>query len=347
MEGLSTTIIFGNSIIAYLTAFVVMLVIWIAFLLLQRIVIVRIKAWTRHTVSDIDDALVGMIQNIPTWVVVFASFSFATKTLALPPFILSTLNTLALIAIAYALVRSIQHIIDYLVKRQVRKEEDAGAEAAWGYVAMLAKIALWVLAALVVLATMGFNVTSILAGLGVVGVAVGFALQKILSDLFSSFAIYFDKPFQVGDLITVGEHSGTVERIGIKTTRLRTLQGEELVVSNEEMTSARVQNFRKLAERRVEFHFGILYETPFKKVQKVPAMVEEIISSIDTVRFDRVHFAALGDSALDFEVVYHVLSKSYIAKMNAQHTINMALMERFSKEKIGFAYPTHTVHMAK
>jgi small-conductance mechanosensitive channel len=203
---------------------------------------------------------------------------------------------------------------------------------------------LWVLGGLFILSNLGIEVTSLIAGLGIGGIAVAFALQGILSDLFSSFSIYFDKPFRIGDFIVIGTDSGIVERIGIKSTRIRTLQGEELVVSNAELTTARVQNFKKMQERRIVTNFGITYETDAQLLRQVKSVVQDIFGCIDGAKLDRVFFTTFGDSALQYEVVYFVSSSEYAEFLRVQEEFNIALFEKFAELGIDFAYPTQTIY---
>jgi len=212
---------------------------------------------------------------------------------------------------------------------------------------IIIKIILWIIGLLLILSNLGINITSLVAGLGIGGIAIALALQNILSDLFSSFAIYFDKPFKVGDFIIIGKDMGTVEQIGIKTTRLRALQGEQIVISNQELTSARIQNFKKLSERRVAFELGVVYGTPDDKMKKIPELIEKIIKETKDTRFDRSHFKSFGDFALIFETVYYITSGEYLDYMNAQQEIGLKIKEKFSTEEIEFAYPTQTLFLNK
>ncbi len=201
--------------------------------------------------------------------------------------------------------------------------------------------------ACLVLDNLGVNITTLVAGLGVGGIAIALAVQNILSDVFCSVAILVDKPFQVGDFIIVGDMMGTVEKIGIKTTRVRSLSGEQLVFSNADLVNSRIRNYKRMQERRVVFSFGVIYQTPADKLEHIPAMVKEIIESVDQARFDRTHFKQFGDSSLDFECVYYVLSRDYNLYMDIQQKINLELFTRFEKEGIEFAYPTRTLYISK
>ncbi|MCK5590629.1 MAG: mechanosensitive ion channel family protein, partial [Candidatus Pacebacteria bacterium] len=173
------------------------------------------------------------------------------------------------------------------------------------------------------------------------------AFQNILEDLFSSFAILFDKPFKVGDFIVVGEHKGVVQKMGIKTTRLKSTGGEEIVISNKELTSARLQNFKKMKERRIGFNFGVTYETPTGKLKAIPGTVKDIIDSIEKARFDRSHFTQFDDSALTFETVYYVTTSDYVVYRDIQQEINLRIKELFEKDGIDMAYPTQTIYLNK
>ncbi|MDE2314346.1 MAG: mechanosensitive ion channel family protein [Elusimicrobia bacterium] len=207
--------------------------------------------------------------------------------------------------------------------------------------------AVWIGIAAFILENMGVNITTAVAGLGIGGVAIALAAQQILGDLFSSFVIFVDKPFKVGDFIVVDGLMGTVEHVGIKTTRLRSLGGEMLVMANSDLTKSRLHNYQQMTQRRVIFGFGVTYQTPVDKMRAIPGMVREIFSSLDKAKLDRVNFKDFGDSSMDFEVVYYVLSPDYGLYMNIQESINLAMLERFTEEKIDFAYPTRTVFLAR
>ena len=206
---------------------------------------------------------------------------------------------------------------------------------------------LWAIAIIIVLSNFGYNVSTLAAGLGIGGIAIAFAFQAILGDIFASFSIYFDKPFKIGDFILIGNDMGTVKHIGIKTTRIQTLQGQELIVSNKELTETRVHNYKKMERRRISFTFGVEYDTKLKKLEKILEIVKEIFKKIKIADLDRVHFKQFGDFSLNFEVVYYVNKPDYLEYMDTQQEINFALKERFEKESIEFAFPTQTIYVNK
>ena len=177
------------------------------------------------------------------------------------------------------------------------------------------------------------------------GIAVALAVQNILGDLFASLSITLDKPFAIGDFIVVDDFEGDVEDIGLKSTRVRSLSGEELIFSNADLLSSRIRNYKRLEKRRISFDFGVVYGTGVDHLKQIPQMVEEIISPMENVQFERVHLKTLGDSALEYSVVYHVLVPEYASYLDIQQTINLELYERFEKLGIEFAYPTQTVRI--
>ncbi|HKK08681.1 MAG TPA: mechanosensitive ion channel family protein, partial [Gemmatimonadota bacterium] len=190
-----------------------------------------------------------------------------------------------------------------------------------------------------------FQIKTLLAGLGVGGIAVALAVQTILGDLFASLSIVLDKPFVIGDFLAVGEHTGTVEQIGIKTTRIRSLSGEQLVFSNADLLSSRIRNYGRMRERRAVFTVGVTYGTPPGTARRIPDLIREALAEHDEVRVDRCHFKAFGDSALIYETVYYVSDPAYNLYMDIQQEVNLELMRLFAEEGIEFAYPTRTVHL--
>lgn len=224
-----------------------------------------------------------------------------------------------------------------------RGRDDPSRVSSFGILSIAAQVAVWSLALLVALQNLGFEITALVAGLGIGGIAIAFALQNILGDIFCSVAIILDKPFAVGDFIIVGEQMGTVENIGIKTTRVRSIWGEQIVFSNADLTSSRIRNYKRMKERRITFALGVVYETPADKLERIPGIIRETIASIPLTRFDRAHFKQYGDFALSFEIVYYVLNPEFNVYMDIQQKINLALFRRFKEENIQFAYPTQEI----
>ena len=215
-------------------------------------------------------------------------------------------------------------------------------------VTLAARLLLIVIAIIIILDNIpGVQITALMASLGIGGVAIALAVQNILSDLFASLSIILDKPFVLGDFIIVDEYMGVVEYIGLKTTRIRSLSGEELVFANNDLLKSRIRNYRRMAERRVVFSLGVTYQTPFAQLKAIAGWIETIIKEQGTVRFDRAHFQAFGDSALRFEVVYYMRDPDYNRYMDTQQAINLAIHQKFEAEGVVFAYPTQTIHLAE
>lgn len=312
-------------------------------------ILARLRSLSEKTTTDVDDVVIGAVASIRLWVYTIIAAYVAITLFAIPGWAQITLDAVLYVAVIWQLVEVALQFVRYGTKRMVEKDEDGDGEVdpnaatASDMINLIARIVLYVFGAIFVLSNLGIEVTSLIAGLGIGGIAIAFALQGILSDLFASFSIYFDKPFRIGDFIVIGSDMGTVEKIGIKTTRLRTLQGEELVVSNAELTTARVQNFKKMEERRIVTEFGITYETSAENLRAVNGIVKEIVDRVDGIRFDRVHFKTFGDSALIFELVYYVTSDDYVQYMDGQEQLNLELFDAFAQKGIDFAYPTQTL----
>ena len=206
---------------------------------------------------------------------------------------------------------------------------------------------IYIFAFLIILYVLKIDLSGVVVGLGVGGIAIAFALQNVLSDAFSAFSIYFDKPFEIGDFIVVGDYSGVVKKIGMKSTRVQLLQGEELVLANSELTKSSVRNFKKMKKRRIVFNLGVTYDTPSKKLEKIPEIITKIIDEIELSEPDRVHFKEYGDFSLNFEIVYYMKSGDYTKYMDTQQEINFKIKKAFEKEGIEMAFPTQTIFLNK
>ena len=229
-----------------------------------------------------------------------------------------------------------------LIDRYVDVKSDDRSGGVFGTVA---EGVIWMIIGLLILSNLGIDVSGLMTSLGVGGIAVALAAQSVLGDLFASLSIVLDKPFEPGDFIQVGDQAGTVKRIGLKTTRVTALQGEELVFSNTDLLSSRIQNYRRMRERRVVLEVGLLYTTSLSAIKEVPGVLEEAIRATEGARFDRAHFKRFGDSALIFEAVYYIDTGDYAAFMDRQQAINMALLDSLRKRKLEFAFPTRTLHL--
>lgn len=231
-------------------------------------------------------------------------------------------------------------------RRRTALEHDRAAVGSLGIIGFVLRTLVWGLVLLLTLDNLGIDVTTLVAGLGVGGIAVALAVQNVLGDLFASLSITLDKPFVVGDFLILGECLGTVEHIGIKSVRLRSLSGEQIIIANTDLLKSRVRNYGRMVERRVEFTLGVTYETPRDKLRKIPKLIESAVKSEERTRFDRSHFAKYGDFSLDFQTVYFVLSADFNEYMDIQQRLNFAIHEAFERESIEFAYPTRKLWLA-
>ena len=352
IEQLQAFSFWNNTGYDYALALVILIASVIVLKIFQVVILSRLRKLAKKTKTDLDDVLIDVFTSLkPPFYFVIAVY-IGIKVLTLPDLLTKIVDIVFLIVIVYEIVHGIQKIIDYSIRKLLEKNDDKKAEKQYSEamlkaLSMIIKISLWVIAIVLILSNLGINVTSLIASLGIGGIAIALALQGILSDTFSSFSIYVDKPFQMGDYITVGADSGTVEKIGLKSTRLRTLQGEELVISNTELTAARISNFKKMQKRRVVVTLGVVYETSAEKLKKIPVMLQSIVEKTEKTKFSRCHFKEYADSSLNFELVYEVTSKEYDVYMDINQKINFSIFEQFGKEKIDFAYPTQTVFVQK
>ena len=231
---------------------------------------------------------------------------------------------------------------------QHRQEaKDAASVSTLNILSLLGRLLLWTLVLLLVLDNLGVNITALVTGLGIGGIAVALAVQTVLGDLLASLSIVLDKPFAIGDFLIVGEHMGSVEYIGLKTTRIRSLSGEQLVFSNADLLQSRIRNFGRMYERRVVFKLGVTYQTPRDRLVEIPGIIREAIETQTNTRFDRSHFVSYGDFSLVFETVYYVLGADYNLYMDIQQAINLYIHERFEVQGIEFAYPTQTLFLER
>lgn len=320
----------------------------LAVLLLKRVLLRQLRKWTGSTPGKTDDFLVRGIERsfIPLLYVglIYAAISYLT----LPPKLDHGVQVLISIVITFLVVRMIIATLKFLLMQYLSKQENGEEKAKQvrGIMIIITAV-IWIIGILFLLGNWGVNITAFVAGLGIGGIAIALAAQTILGDLFSYFVIFFDRPFEIGDFIVVQDKAGAVEYIGIKTTRLRSITGEQLVFSNTDLTNSRVHNYKRMARRRIVFKIGVTYQTPAEKLALIPGIIKDIITSQPDLQFDRAHFLGFGDSQLDYEVVYFVLSGDYNQYMDNQQAINLALFEAFEQEGIEFAYPTQTLFINK
>lgn len=289
-------------------------------------------------------AVVNGTRQAVVWIV---ALFVGARAVDLPPRIDAALVSITAVALLLQAAFWVQRILDVWLRRRLERASltDAAGTTTLHLLGFVGRVVLWAVALLMILDNLGFNITTLVASLGIGGVAVALAVQNILGDLFASLSIALDKPFVVGDFIVVDTIAGTVEHVGLKTTRVRSLEGQQVVFANADLLQSRIHNYKRLYERRVLFGFGVRYGTPPATLMAIPGWVREFVTAQSGTRFDRAHFQGFGDSSLDFEVVYFVLDPDYNRYMDIQQAINLELVRRCAEEGVEFAFPTRTLHL--
>ena len=340
--------IFGNTILEYLTSFGIFLGGMLTVYIFKQHVLRRLKRWADATDTSADDLLLSAIEKFLVPVIYLFILYAALHTLVLSAEFERGLKIAAIVLVTVLAVRVAISAVNFGLESYLDRSAHAdGREKQLKGIRGLVNFAIWLIALMFLLDNLGVKISAVVAGLGVGGIAVALAAQAVLGDLFGYFVIFFDKPFEIGDFIVVGEKMGSVEYIGIKTTRIRALGGELLIFSNKDLTNSCVHNFKKMERRRVVFKLGVIYQTPSEKLKAIPALVKGIIESQADTTFDRGHFAAYGDFSLNFEFVYYVTGADYTKYMDIQQAINLEIFETFEKERIEFAYPSQTLFVSK
>lgn len=343
---------FGNSLQTWLIAVGLTIVIYFTALAVKSVVVHRLQIISNKTKNQWDDFGVSLIQKTRRYFLLALAALIGSQVLnfdiSITRYFNPSIIILLLIQVWVWGNSSLNLFVEHLISkdRELQGSEEA-IEGTMPAILFLGRLVLLSIVVLLALDNFGFNIRTLVASLGVGGIAVALAVQNILGDLFASLSIVLDKPFRVGDFVVVGDLSGNVEKIGLKTTRVRSLSGEQLVFANNDLLSSRIRNYKQMAERRVVFSLGVVYQTSKDKVMKVPGIIEEIVQNIDQTRFDRAHFFNFGASSLDFEVVYFVKSSDYKLYMDIQQKINSGILDAFEKEGIEFAYPTQTLFVEK
>ncbi|MFA7677521.1 MAG: mechanosensitive ion channel family protein [Candidatus Omnitrophota bacterium] len=339
---------FDNTVSAYLLAGAFILAGFIIVKIFRRCLLNRLKKLALKTTTTFDDFLVALLDKLILPFLHFVITYLAVKTLSLNPYMTRTVNVLAMAFVTVFFSRFILELITYVfLSYWSKNSRNLNFEHSLSGILKVVKFIVWSLAAVFFLDNLGFKISTVIAGLGIGGVAIALAAQALLKDLFSYFSIIFDRPFEVGDFIIIDDLLGSVEHVGIKTTRIRSLSGEQLVFSNSDLTDSRLRNYKRMDKRRVAFKIGVVYGTPLDKLKKLPKIIKDIITGIEDTIFDRAHFFSYGDFSLIFEVVYYVVSSDYNKYMDIQQAINFKIKEEFEKRSIEFAFPTQTLHLEK
>ena len=345
----SETEILGNTPLAFLCALAAFAAAWALLQLIKTAGIARLKALAKNTETDLDDLAVAMLEKFKRLEYFLVAFFVATHYLHRTPAFNTALNILLLVVFTYRAVTIIQDLLSYWIQKAVgdRGLSDEAKDSVMYGAQVLLKVLVWAAAVLFVLDNLGVNITTLVAGLGICGVAVALAAQAILGDLFNFFVILLDRPFKTGDYITVDDIEGNIEHVGIKSTRVRSLSGELIIISNSKLLSGGLRNYNQMARRRVAFKLGVTCQTPADKLRRATAIIKAAVASVPAAQFDRSHLAACAASSLDLETVYYVTSGDYALYARTHEEILLRITEDFRAEGISFAYPTQTLFVSQ
>jgi len=292
------------------------------------------------------DLALGLLQRLNLFTVVLVSLAAAAAVAAPPAGWQPWINRGLIVAVGVQAALWADLAVDHWAAHQGLTRE----HAVLGSVRLAsagARIVLWSAIALATLDNLGVNITALVAGLGIGGIAAGLALQNILSDLFASLAIVLDKPFAIGDFIVFGQEMGSVESIGLKTTRVRALSGEQIICPNSDLLGSRIRNFKRMSERRIQFSVGLAYETPPDRLPYIVTVLADIVASHQGVRLERCHLKELSASCLTVEIVYWVTTADYTAYMDLQQSINFIILQTLAREGVEIAYPTQALWLKR
>ena len=330
-----------NWLIALLTAF-------IAFLILMgvgKILISQLRKYVIKSNAPLNDVFVSVVQSTKKFFLVVTSIFIASQTLNLS----IKVHDFIQIIFQVILILQIGFWIDSFVTEYAKiKSNDSSNKTALNSLGVIVRLIVWVIVILLALDNLpNVKITSLITSLGIAGIAVGLAVQKILEDLFASMSISLDQPFQIGDTIDIDGIVGTIEHIGLKSTRIRALTGEQIIMSNSNLLDLPIHNLQRMENRLVSMNLSITYQVKPETLRRIPEMIKEIVEQEEGVRFERAHFKNFGDSGLMIEVIYWIESADYAVYMDKKQNVNLKIFEKFSQEGIEFAYPTQTVFIEK
>ena len=341
------SVLFGNTVQIWLVALGVSAIVYVVLDLAKALALKQLVRFADKTKTDLDNVAVAVLRATQFFFLLVVALYLGSLALTLPDKAALLVSQVTIIVLLAQVALWGNQLVTYFINRTMKKrgERDTASVATVALIGFIARMAMWSIILLLALDNLGFNITALVAGLGIGGIAVALAAQNILGDLFASVSIVLDRPFVIGDFIIIGDLMGTVEHIGIKTTRLRSLSGEQLVFSNADLLGSRIRNYKRMFERRVVFSFGVIYQTPYEKLAAISGMVRDIIEAQEQTRFDRAHFHRYGDSSLDYEVVYYVKNPDYGVYMDIHQAIHLAIYHKFQEQEIAFAYPTRTLYV--
>jgi len=342
------TIYYNNTIQSYLTTAGIILGGMLIIRLFRKGILARLKKWATTTETNFDDYVVSAVERFVLPMLNVGVMYVAIKYLNLTEEASKILRNAFVIAFMFYVIRMTTSSLRIMLESYARRQEggDEKVKQLKGIMIVIS-ILIWSMGAVFLFDNLGYDVTAIITGLGIGGLAVALAAQTILGDLFNYFVIFFDRPFEIGDFIVVDDKRGNVEYVGIKTTRIKSITGEQIIISNSDLTNSRVHNFKRMEKRRILFNLGVTYQTTPEQLKEIPQIISKIITDQKDAQMDRCHFATYGDFSLNFETVYFVNEPDYVKYMDIQQSINLHIFEAFAERKIEFAYPTQTIFMEK
>ena len=337
----------NNTILKYLIFLVSLIVSFVVIRIVGHIIFKHGAKLAKKSKTTVDDHLIKSTKKYVMPAVYFATLYLNTKILVIGATVSRIINIAILAGSTIMIALFASSVVVMLFNKYWEgKRTDANKELAIKTLSGLLKIVIWGVAIILFLDNIGYEINTLIAGVGIGGVAIAFAAQSFLGDIFCFFTIFFDRPFEIGDFIIAGEQMGTVEYIGLKTTRLRALNGEQLIFSNTDLTSSRIQNYKTMEQRRVLFSLGVTYDTTHEALREIPGLIKSIIEETPETTFGRAHFASYGDFSLNYEIVYFILSSDYDKFMDINQEVNLRIKEEFDKRGIEFAFPTQTIYTA-
>lgn len=344
MDEFLSQVYFKNTVYKYIEALGTFLICILLILIIRNLILKKLIKWRTKKTGKEDTKLSFLINKYIFLAMYLAAFYVSINILIIPPILIKIVNILTMALSIYLAVVFITSFLENILQRYSEKNgDDSSRQLAFHWIIKVLKGLIWIIAVILFLQNIGIEIGALVTGLGIGGVAIAFAAQTILSEIFSYFTIFFDRPFEVGDYINIGEFSGTVEHIGLRTTKLRSIGGEQLIFSNKDLTNSRVKNFKRMEERRVAFSLCVIMDTPNEKLKQIPNMIKEAIETQENTQFERAHFAAYTDFGLRFDIVYRFLNSDYNQYMDTQQEINYKIKEFFENNQIELAYPTQTV----
>lgn len=340
-------VFYQNTIKQWLIAVIIFTIILTVALILKKLLHRQIHKLAQKTRNEWDNLAADLIEHTRLLLLLFVALFAGSLTLTLPQPLTTLLEKLLILALLLQGAIWGSYILKFWSHQYREQKMKISSTAVTTFIRMsfILRVFLWALIVLLALDNLGVDITALVAGLGITGVAVALAVQNILGDLFGALSIVLDKPFELGDFIIVDDCLGTIERVGLKTTRIRSLSGEQLIFSNTDLLTSRIRNYKRMYTRRVVFSIGVVYETPYDKLVAIPQMLREIVETRERIHFDRAHFKSYGPYSLDFEIVYWVQDPDYNLYMDIQQAINLDIFQRFQQEGIEFAYPTQALYL--